>query len=326
MGNPQPISRRSALAAGLSDSDLRRLCQIGMWHRVRTGHYVTAPAAALTPAQRHRALLRATLDAVTDAAVVSHVSALISHGLPTWGIRLDRAHLTRPRRTGARVGRVLVVHAGQLAPDEITVVDDIRSTTVERTLVDIARTEEFAAAVAVGDAALHLGSTTSERLREQLHRARARPGYHRAAAVVAFLDGRSSSVPESRLRVALAAAGLPAPEPKAQVHSPDNAFVARVDLLLPTLGVAADFDPTGRLGLARRTDLGYTNPYSEATERALVAAELREDRLRSLGWVPIHWTWDELEDPREVPRRIEAAAAVAASRTRSGRWLPYSCT
>ncbi|WP_216894555.1 hypothetical protein [Nocardia alni] len=319
MATPQPISRRSALDAGLSDSDLRRLCRIGTWHRIRTGHYVTVPAAALTPAERHRALLRATLDAVADTAVVSHVSALIGHGLPAWGIRLDRAHLTRPRRTGARVGRVLVVHAGQLAPDEIIVIDGVRSTTVERTLVDIARTEQFAAAVAVGDAALHRGATTAERLREQLHRARARPGYHRAAAVVAFLDGRSSNTAESRLRVALSAAGLPAPEPKAQVLSPDNTFVARVDLLLPTLGVAADFDPAGRGGLGARTDPARADPRTEAVERALIAAELREDRLRSLGWIPIRWTWGELEDPREVPRRIEAAAA---SRTRSGRWLP----
>src|SRR5262249_35977176 len=110
----------------------------------------------------------------------------------------------------------------------------------------------------------------------------------------------------------------------ARVLSPDNTFVARIDFLLPTLGVAADFDPTGRAGLDTRPGPAYTNPHTEAAERALIAAELREDRLRALGWIPIRWTWRELEDPQEVPRRIEAAAAIAARRTRYGRWLPCS--
>ena len=176
MGTPQPISRRDALAAGLSDADLRRLCRHGLWHRVRTGHYLAAPAGTLTPMQRHRALIRATIDAAADAAVVSHVSALIGHDLPTWRISLERAHITRTRRNGARIGRVLVVHAGRLAADEITVVEGIRYTTAARTVVDIARTEGFEQAVATGDAALHRGTATAAQLREQLRRARNRPG------------------------------------------------------------------------------------------------------------------------------------------------------
>jgi hypothetical protein len=314
MGTLQPISRRAALAAGLSDADLRRLCRHGIWHRVRTGHYVAAPATALTPDEQHRALIRATLDAVADAAVVSHVSALIGHGLPTWRIPVDRVHLTRTRRSGARVGRVLVVHAGRLAPDEVTVIDGVRCTTVARTLVDVARTGGFAPAVVTGDAALHRGATTAAQLREQLCRARSRPGYLRAAEVVAFLDGRSASIGESRLRLAIAAAGLPEPELRARVLSPDNSFVARVDCLFPTLGVAADVDPTGD------PEPGATR--TESVERTLITTELRDDRLRALGWIPVRWNSDELDDPQEVPHRICAAAAVAARCTRHGRWLP----
>jgi len=314
MGIPQPISRRDALAAGLSDGDLRRLCRHGIWHRVRTGHYLAAPAAALTPPERHRALIRATIAATSETAVVSHVSALVGHGLPTWNMRLDRAHLTRPRPGGARLGRVLVVHAGRLEPDEITLVEGIAHTTVARTVVDIARAEEFGHAVVVGDAALHRGAATVAQLHDQLRRARARPGYRRAAQVVAFLDGRSAGIGESRLRVAIAAAGLAAPEVGARVLSPDNSFVARVDCLFPALGVAADVDPSGC-------------PDTEAVsarqaEGALITAELRDDRLRALGWIPVRWTWGELGDPRQVPLRIEAAAAVAARCPRLGRWLP----
>lgn len=311
MATPQPISRRDALATGLSDSDLRRLCRHGLWHRVRTGHYLSAPAETLSAADRHRALIRATVAATADVAVMSHVSALIGHDLPTWRIRLDRAHLTRARRNGARIGRLLVVHAGQLAPDEIVTVEGVRYTTAARTIVDIARTEGFEQAVAAGDAALHRGATTAAQLREQLHRARARPGYKQAAQVLTFLDGRSSSVGESRLRVAVAAADLPAPEVKARILSPDNSFVARVDCLFPQLGVAVDFDP--------RPEPGRD---AEAAERAALAAELRDDRLRVLGWIPVRCTSSELDDAGEVARRITTAAEAAACLTRHGRWVP----
>lgn len=312
MGTPQPISRRDALAAGLSDGDLRRLCRNGSWHRLRAGHYVAAPATSLTEPERHRALVRATIDATSERVAVSHVSALVGHGLPIWGLPLDRAHLTRPRSGGARSGRVIVVHAARLEQDDVTVVEGIRHTTVARTVLDIARTVKFPQAVAVGDAALHRGATIIAQLHEQLRRARARPGYQRAAEVVAFLDGRCPGVGESRLRVAIAAAGLPAPELAARVLSPDGSFVARIDCLFPGLGVAADFDPL---------DGPEASPTGPA-EGVRIAAELRDDRLRALGWIPVRWTWNELDIPREVPRRIEAAAAAATHCTRHGRWLP----
>ncbi|MQY19214.1 type IV toxin-antitoxin system AbiEi family antitoxin domain-containing protein [Nocardia macrotermitis] len=312
MRTQQPISRRDALATGLSDADLRRLCRHGLWHRVRTGHYLSTPAESLSAVDRHRALVRATIAATADVAVVSHVSALVGHELPTWRIRLDRAHLTRTRRNGARIGRLLVLHAGQLAADEIVTVAGIRYTSAARTIIDIARTEEFAPAVVAGDAALHHGAVTTSQLREQVRRARARPGYRQAAHVLTFLDGRSSGIGESRLRVVMAAAELPAPEVQARILSPDNGFVARVDCLLPEFGVAIDFDPGPEIGPDR----------PEAARRAAFATELREDRLRALGWVPVRYTWDELDDPAEIERRTVAAIDAAAHLTRRGRWVP----
>jgi hypothetical protein len=313
MTSPQPISRRAALARGLSDADLRRLCRHGLWHRVRAGHYLDAPADGLSPEQRHRMLVRATTTAASEAAVVSHVSALNLHGLPVWRTRLDRAHLTRNRRNGARVGARLVVHAAQLPPDEVTVADGILCTTVARTLIDFARTEEFEQAVIPGDAALHRELTTVTRLREQLRRARNRPGYHKAATVIEFLDGRSECAGESRSRVALHRAGLPAPELQARVLTADNGFVARVDFLLPDLGVIGQFDTDAKNhhGIHR----------GSAAEQQLLAERRREHRLRALGWVVARWGWDDLDEPGDIVRRIEAAAAIAARTTRSGRWL-----
>jgi hypothetical protein len=306
MTTPEPISRRAALATGLSDADLRRLCRQGLWHRVRTGHYVETGAGTLSAEEHHRVLVRATLGAASDSAVASHVSALILHDLPVWHARLDRAHLTRDRRTGARTGRHLVVHAARLPPCEVTIAAGLRCTSIPRTLIDIARTEDFEPAVVAGDAALHRGLTTTTQLRNLLHRCSNRVGYQRAAEVVDFLDGRSESPGESRSRVALWHAGLPTPELQARVLSRDHAFIARADFLFPSLGVIGEF---------------HSRPLDRTGGKLLPAVRRRTDRLTALGWVIARWAWGDLDDLEILAGRIEAAAALAAGHTRTGTWL-----
>ncbi|QYN33115.1 hypothetical protein K1T35_31920 [Pseudonocardia sp. DSM 110487] len=104
---------------------------------------------------RH-ALLAAVRDErhAADGAL-SHVSAAVLHGLSTWGLPLDRIHRTRDRRTGGRVGNGVHLHAAPLTPDEVDEVDGLLVTSVARTVVDLARTAGFDAAVAVADSALH---------------------------------------------------------------------------------------------------------------------------------------------------------------------------
>ena len=89
-------------------------------------------------------------------AVASHVSAAVLHGLPTWGLRLDRVHVTFARRSGGRRDERLYVHTAPLEPDEIVVIDGVLVTTAARAVVDIVRTVGFEPAVAVADAALRL--------------------------------------------------------------------------------------------------------------------------------------------------------------------------
>ena len=96
----------------------------------------------------HRLLVRAVLGELADGAEASHVSAAVWDGVPTWGLRLDRAHVTFARRTGGRRDDRLYVHTASLEPDEIVVIDDVRVTSAARTVVDVARTVEFAPAVA----------------------------------------------------------------------------------------------------------------------------------------------------------------------------------
>ncbi len=311
MDAPQLISRQQALAAGISDSELRRRCLDGSWWRVRAGRYVNAPEPGLTPAGRHLVLALATCEAMPEDAVASHCSAVVLHGVPCWSIPLDRVHLTRNRINGGRVTNQLVVHSAQLTPDEITIVNGLQVTTAPRTVVDIARSASFEQAVVIGDNALHQGLTTADELQECLSRARHRRGARRAAHTIDFLDGRSGSIGESRSRVAFREGGLPAPELQARVFTDDDVCVGRVGFLFPELGVIGEFGGKMPCQSALRTP-----------GQGVIAEKNRADRLRALGWMVVRWTWQDLTDPAHLARRIRAAGRAAAYGRRAGHWTP----
>jgi len=89
---------------------------------------------------------------------VSHVSAAVLHGLRVWGIPSDRVHVTRDRcRTGARRGSRVHAHSAPLDAEDVVMVGGVPTTSVARTVVDIARTAPFEQAVVVADSALENG-------------------------------------------------------------------------------------------------------------------------------------------------------------------------
>jgi hypothetical protein len=141
-------------AAGYDKNEVRRMVRAGVLARLCRGAYITSEPNDVCA--RHRLLVRAVLAELALGAVASHVSAAVLHGLPTWGLRLDRVHVTFARRSGGRRDERLYVHTAPLEPDEIVVIDGVLVTTAARALVDIARTVGFEPAVAVADAALRL--------------------------------------------------------------------------------------------------------------------------------------------------------------------------
>ncbi|MEU7764098.1 type IV toxin-antitoxin system AbiEi family antitoxin domain-containing protein [Nocardia sp. NPDC049190] len=306
MEAPQLISRQQALAAGLTDKDLRRLCRSGRWQRLRAGHYLDAPGRDLDASLRHRLMTIATAETTSDSAITSHCSAAVLHGMSTWDIPLDRVHLTRDRINGGRTSGRVIVHAAQLEPDEITVVHGIRVTTPARTVVDVARCEGFEQSVALGDSALRHGATTSAELQEHLHRARHRPGSRAAMRVVRFLDGRSANIGESRSRILLHRSGLPAPELHARIFSDDGICIGRVGFLFPDLGVIGEFQ--------------NALPGPRSPEQIAINETKRADQLRALGWMVLRWTWHDLADPTRLAHRFRAAARLADRRHRCGHW------
>ncbi len=288
--------RRSLVAAGYTDGELRRGLRVGELASVRRGAYVAGDDARLgDAAARHALLIAAALPDAGAGSVVSHASAAVLLGLPTWSVPLGRVHLTRAQRTGGRIGATVHLHAAPLTAEEIVEVTGMAVTSPARTVVDLARSLPFASAVAIADAALRLGLVDEAGMGVAVDRAAGWRGSPAARRVVAFADGRSESVGESRSRVALSRAGLPAPVPQWEVRR-DGMSIARVDFAWPEFRTVGEFD--GRIKYGRLLRPG------ETPGDAVFEEKLREDRLRDNHLEVTRWTWHDLRDFAPVVARI----------------------
>jgi predicted transcriptional regulator of viral defense system len=293
------LHRRSGLLAdGHSADELRARLRDGELTRLRPGVYLPGPEPDDRDA-RHRLAVHAAFIDLADGAVASHGSAAVLHGLPTWGVPLERVQVTKVRAYGGRRQQRTHVRVCRLDPDEVTVVDGIPVTTIERTVVDLARSLPFEPAVALGDAALAAHLAAADGLVEALRRSAHRPGCIRARRVIAFLDGRSESVGESRSRVAIREAGLPAPVPQWEVRDARGRLLGRTDFGWPEWLVVGEFD--GRIKYGR-----LLRPGLDAAE-IVYREKLREDELRAEGLTVVRWNWADLAAFERKASRLRSA-------------------
>lgn len=298
--------RRDLLAAGFAPDEVRRHRRRGELAVVRRGAYVAGGDPRLAgKITAHLLLVEAAARQLGGDAVMSHVSAAALLGLPCWDLPLHKVHVTRNRRSGARTRSDLVVHAASLADDEIVERDGIRLTGPARTVVDLARTAGFDAGVALADAALRRAParpplTSPAELAGQLDRGWRRPGLPAARRVVAFADGLSESVGESRSRIAIARAGLPEPVLQWEARASDGSLLGRTDFAWPARRTVGEFDGKVKYGRLLRP--------GEEPGDAVFAEKLREDAMRAEGLTVVRWVWKDL-------------AAFDATATRLARYL-----
>ena len=278
---------------GQSPKQRRRLTRDGRLVLVRHGAYADEPAA--DDLARHRQLIAGTVPLLGAGTVLSHVSAGVLHGLPSWASMLGKVTVLRRSKGHGSSRRYLQVRVAPLAPDEVAEVEGFPVTTVERTAIDLSSCLSFERAVAVLDAALHLGGDAHV-LEDSRVAAAGRDGVGTARAALASADGRSESVGESVSRVRLAEAGLPLPELQLNVFNDLGAWVARCDFGWEELGVLGEFD--GKVK--------YRGTPDEVAQ-AVMREKRREARLRELGWIVVRWDWGDLADPSGLRRRVEAA-------------------
>lgn len=285
------LFRPAMLAAGLTEKELRRLRADGRLTTVRPGVFVPADDPRDDdPTTWHALAVRAAVGKVAADAVVSHVSAAVLHGLTVWGCPLGRVHVTRPQASGGRRTRRLHVHAAALAPDEVVEIAGVRVTSTARTVVDLARDRPFEQALVTADAALFRNRVIAAELAGAAAAVVGRTGSPNARRVVAAASGLSESPGETRSRVALARAGIPAPVQQYRVRG------LRADFGWEQFRTVGEFDGKVKYGRGLR-------PGQDPGD-AVFAEKRREDALRDEGLQVVRWVWAELETFDVVAARL----------------------
>jgi len=280
----------AARQMGHDERSLHRLVARGEIEHLARGLYAR-PAPDLTPGEAHLRLARGGLLLYPDASL-SHVSAVLAHGLPVFGAPLGRATLVRP------VEKEVLTQAFVIRPDGQATCDTEAGPAVvpATALVQLTLDSGVLSGVVAADNALHSGLLQPEDLDQAAARVVGWPRSGRVRSLLTLVDARSESVGESRLRVHLAALGIPV-IPQVVIRDRSGDFVARVDLWVEGTGVVVEFD--GRV------------KYTDGGPEALFAEKRREDRLRRLGYVVVRVTWSDLGRPDRVIAWIRQARLAA---------------
>jgi hypothetical protein len=288
------MSTAQLVAAGQSPYQIRAMAERGELVRISRGYYATADLAELVPRLDVGALLLsagAAAAALGPAAVVSHQTAALLHGLSLLGAPPPALTITRPPGAGSRSGRPGIhIHCAALPASHVGGRLGVPVTTVPRTVVDLARVLEFRAGVVVADSALQQKLTSPKELRAVIAACPRWRGVRTAAEVAEFADGRAESPLESLARVLFRDVGLPPPELQAEIR--DSEFIGRVDFLWRKFATIAEVDGAAKYG-----------------DRDLAIRQLRRDkRLREAGYEVVHFDWKEINgDPAYVDTAVRAA-------------------
>lgn len=197
-------------------------------------------------------------------------------------------------------------------------VDGIRCTMRERTVLDVCRTMDADTALAVADAALRgiafdgrdYDENMAERWRSHLldraAAARGARGVRRAVEVIALADGRAESPDESVARRRWTQIGYKNVHPQMGVRVAGGR-IRRVDLALPDLPALFELDGRGKYVDERLRD-------GRSIEQVVLDEKRREDELRAAT----SWRMVRAEDRRIVT--LDAFVAHLATYGISPRW------
>lgn len=237
-----PFTLADAAEHGIGPGVVRRWVREGTVRRIIQGVFV-ADAMPDSPGLRARAAA-----ALVPGAVVCGRTAAWLWGIGAAGTHDSRGEplpveiivpraATPPRRAGC-VGRKWTLEKG-----DTTKVAHVVATTPLRTAADIGRTMARTDAVVLLDAFLHTRQVTFRQLESAVDRFTGHRGVRRLAEAVCLADGRSAGTEETLLRLALASAAVPAPEPGYRVMSAFGRALHRFAVAWPGLRVGVDVAP-----------------------------------------------------------------------------------
>lgn len=202
-------------------------------------------------------------------------------------------------RVSARAGAML--RRAEVTQSEIVEISGFRATSPMRTVLDLAARLPLVEAVVAVDMALQAGLITRPDLSSAVEGLAGRKGAAQCRKVLALADGRAESPMETRLRLLLVLAGLPAPECQVPMYSADGIFLGRPDLYYPDHQLAVEFD-----GGVHRDQLVDDN----RRQNLLIGAGIRLLRFTSA---------DVYARPQTVIAQVSQAIGTPAIRRRMAR-------
>lgn len=264
------VSRQQLLTLGLSARMIDHRLALGRLRRVHRGVYAVGHDALAFEGRVLAALL-----ATAPNSVASHKTAakLAGADVSTNG----PIHVTT--RASRRPHPGIALHRGSLPADEITLIDEIPTTTPARTFLDLSGTERASVLRRLAKDAEADGRVSFDALAAILARYPRRRGRRNLAALVQGIHsraGRTRSELEDRFTEFLAGRGLPAPERNVKMKLPGG--VIEVDCLWREAAVVLELD--GRSTHARA--MAFED--DRTRDRALLASGLR----------PMRATWNQL--------------------------------
>jgi very-short-patch-repair endonuclease len=235
---------------------------------------------------------------VPPTAAFSGRAAAYLHGAEELADLTMPVEVTVP--TGVRFGPVtgLRVRRADLASADVTTVRRRRCTTGLATAVGIARNETVPASVVALDILLRRGITDRRQLENAVAALGSARGARRAQRATELADPRAESQPESTVRVLLALAGIET-VPQFTVRDGAGRFIARVDLALPELRVAIEYD-----------GVWHGAPGQLARDRR------RLNDLTAAGWKILFITAADMHDPVALVAKVRAFLLTVASDAR----------
>lgn len=263
----------------------------------------------------------------------SHRTAALIHGL--WLVDDDTAvHVTQQVRPG-RNSEDPRRHCATLCAQDVTMVNGLRVTTIERTIVDCAKSMHPRDALVVADSGMRalirprrdkpeLSATDIDELRVRLLRmvdVGDRRHRRRARAVIEAADPFSESPYETVVRWIAISRGLPRPTLQARfvieghVQYPDMWWLLHVThhgTLLEVINIFAEYDGQTKYLPDDPDDPDDDAEVRRVASQSIMAERRRENRLRTVrGSTVVRFDHQDLADYDAVFRRLCAPLPAA---------------
>jgi G:T-mismatch repair DNA endonuclease (very short patch repair protein) len=203
----------------------------------------------------------------------------------------DAVEVVVPRGVRWQPGPGVAVRTSALDGDVVHDPPRLRRTGRVRTAVDLVRRAEVDAGVVVLDRLVATGIVRLDEVRDAVATLPRGRGSKRAREIVGLADGMAESPPETRLRLLMLRAGLPAPVAQFRVFDGEG-LIGRVDFAYPESKIAIEYD-----------GLWHAAAGQFAKDRG------RLNRLQAAGWRVIFVTAADMHDPDAIVRQIVRALA-----------------